>query len=452
MQAKIGFVLAPSASREFFGQVKLVSPSGLNTRARFAQATMAPAMLPSWTDLDQKVPQPDFVRGVFRGTPTKLWQTERLYDTFHSSDVRLVLYRDSGVWCPYCERVQLLLELKKVPYAIFKDNMRCYGRKSEEYLALVPSGLLPAVKIDGQLFTESLDIMFEVERTFSGLPYKKSIEADDDAKMQSFHTFVRLERIMAGAWFNMLRGSMSTSGKSVDQFNLTMDLVENALGEYEGPFFLSYAEEGPSFIDCLFVPFVERIISSSAYWRGLDVLKGRPSLTRWMSAMLDWPVFANHRSDDLTHVLALPPQIGRVTMLGPRNEISVMIDRRRSLHVLNDGPERAEDRKVAAAAVVRNYDLVVPDSMKGGSAQEKDKPFVDIAFRYLVQAFLDPDQLESIESSLQSQISSESRATVASCLRFTRGRCCTPRDMSVDALEQFCGGLNWLIGALGEQP
>jgi glutathione S-transferase len=412
---------------------------------------MAPAALPTWTDLEGKVPQPDFVRGPFRGTPTKLWQTERLYENFDLSDVRLVLYRDSGVWCPYCERVQLLLELKKVPYSIFKDNMRCYGKKSDEYLTLVPSGMLPAVKIDGRLVTESLDIMFEIEKEFPGPPYKPSIDVDDEAKMQSFHTFVRLERIMAGAWFNLVRGPMANSAKTVDQFNATMDLVENAMKEYEGPFLLSYAEEGPSFVDCLFAPFFERIISSSAYWRSLDVLQDRPALSRWFSAMLDWPVFANHRSDDITHVLALPPQIGRVGMQGPRAEISTMIDRRRSLHILSDGPEREEDRMMAAAAIVRNYDLVVPDALKGGGAAQGMLQHIDVVFRALVLCLLDPELLESIVSSSFSEIPSAERPAVADCLRFTRGRACTPRDMSVGALEQFCGGLNRIIQCLGEE-
>jgi glutathione S-transferase len=412
---------------------------------------MAPQTLPTWSDLEEKVPQPDFVRGVFRGTPTKLWQTERLYENFNKSDVRLVLYRDSGVWCPYCERVQLLLEMKKVPYSIFKDNMRCYGKKSDEYLNLVPSGMLPAVKIDGRLVTESLDIMFEIEKEFGGAPYKPSIDVDDETKMQSFHTFVRLERIMAGAWFNMVRGPMTTSAKAVVQFNATMDLVESAMQEYEGPFLLSYAEEGPSFIDCLFAPFVERILSSSAYWRSLDVLKDRPALSRWFNAMLDWPVFANHRSDDITHVLALPPQIGRVGMQGPRAEISTMIDRRRSLHTLNDGPEREDDRLVAAAAIVRNFELVVPDALKGGGAAQSIYEHIDVAFRALVLCLVDPALLESIESSVLTPIPSQARPAVADCLRFTRGRACTPRDMSVDALEQFCGGLNWIIQCLGEE-
>lgn len=37
------------------------------------------------------------------------------------------LYRDHAAWCPYCQKVWLQLEEKRIPYVIEKINMRCYG-------------------------------------------------------------------------------------------------------------------------------------------------------------------------------------------------------------------------------------------------------------------------------------------------------------------------------------
>ena len=60
------------------------------------------------------------------------------------------------------EQVWLQLEEKRVPYVIEKINMRCYGDKPMSYLKKTSSGLLPALEIDGNFYTESEFIMFKV--------------------------------------------------------------------------------------------------------------------------------------------------------------------------------------------------------------------------------------------------------------------------------------------------
>ena len=61
-----------------------------------------------------------------------------------------MLYRDTAAWCPYCEKVWLTLEEKRVPYTIQKVNMNCYGDKPPWFWAMQPSGGIPVAKIDGQ--------------------------------------------------------------------------------------------------------------------------------------------------------------------------------------------------------------------------------------------------------------------------------------------------------------
>jgi len=65
--------------------------------------------------------------------------------------VKIKLYRDHAAWCPYCHKVWLQLEEKRVPYRIEKINMRCYGDKPAAFLSKVPSGLLPVLEVDGQV-------------------------------------------------------------------------------------------------------------------------------------------------------------------------------------------------------------------------------------------------------------------------------------------------------------
>ncbi|MEO0310055.1 MAG: glutathione S-transferase N-terminal domain-containing protein, partial [Gloeomargarita sp. DG02_3_bins_56] len=41
------------------------------------------------------------------------------------ADVRVTLYRDHHAWCPYCQKVWLWLEEKRIPYRVAKVTMFC---------------------------------------------------------------------------------------------------------------------------------------------------------------------------------------------------------------------------------------------------------------------------------------------------------------------------------------
>jgi len=69
--------------------------------------------------------------------------TIRRFDAPDSEEPRVTLYRDTASWCPYCEKVWLALEEKRVPYRIEKVNMNCYGSKPASFLLIQPSGGIP---------------------------------------------------------------------------------------------------------------------------------------------------------------------------------------------------------------------------------------------------------------------------------------------------------------------
>lgn len=157
------------------------------------------------------------------------------------------------------------------------------------------------------------------------------------------------------------------------------------------------------------------------------------------------------RSDDWTHIGALPPQIGPMQFGKTRNAASLSVETARSRYVMNDGPEGAVVRNLAGVAISKNHVLVVKDAIVGVKVSEKEQVLVDFAFRLMCEVLFDPDKLEMGEVKALKEIPKDSRVTVGNAIRFERARCCAPRDMPIKAMEQFCGVINWLLRTLGQE-
>ena len=95
--------------------------------------------------------------------------------------MRIHLFRDHAAWCPYCQKVWMLLEEKRIPYTVEKINMRCYGDKPPSFLAKVPAGLLPVLELDGRVIAESARIMELLEQEFPARPMMPAPGTDERA-------------------------------------------------------------------------------------------------------------------------------------------------------------------------------------------------------------------------------------------------------------------------------
>lgn len=182
----------------------------------------------SWTELEALTDyDPDFVNG-----PTNAHARLRLFGQAEA-DVRVVLYRDNHAWCPYCQKIWLWLEEKRIPYKIEKVTMFCYGEKEAWYRKIVPSGMLPALKLDDRIITESDDILIALERVFA--PLNQGMETPP------VKTRRQLERLLFRAWCNWLcypTSSVRDERTRRSKFCEIMEIVEEALGEMPGPYFL----------------------------------------------------------------------------------------------------------------------------------------------------------------------------------------------------------------------
>ncbi len=250
----------------------------------------------SWAELEALT---DFEIDTING-PTNAQAKLRLFGR-PESEVRVTLYRDNHAWCPYCQKVWLWLEEKQIPYRIEKVTMFCYGEKETWYKRKVPSGMLPALELDGRIITESDDILVALERAFG--PLQQSMT---DAAVIPLR---QLERLLFRAWCLWLcypPRSAREDERAREQFVGIMARVEEALGRTPGPYFL------PEFgtVDVIFTPYVERMNASLFYYKGYSMREENPRFGDWFAAMETRPTYRGTQSDFHTHVHDLPPQMG----------------------------------------------------------------------------------------------------------------------------------------------
>jgi glutathione S-transferase len=250
----------------------------------------------SWQELEALANyQVDPVNGE-----TNSQATLRLFDR-SASEVRVTLYRDNHAWCPYCQKIWLWLEEKQIPYRIEKVTMFCYGEKESWYKRKVPSGMLPALELDGRIITESDDILIALEREFGAL----GLGMRDPQVL----TLRQLERLLFRAWCNWLcrpASSAQEERQNRDRFTGVVEMVEEALASTPSDYFLAEF----STADVIFTPYVERMNASLYYYKGYFLREDNPRLKAWFAAMETRSTYRGTQSDFHTHVHDLPPQMG----------------------------------------------------------------------------------------------------------------------------------------------
>jgi glutathione S-transferase len=217
------------------------------------------------------------------------------------SAVRVTLYRDNHAWCPYCQKIWLWLEEKQIPYRIEKVTMFCYGEKESWYKRKVPSGMLPALELDGKIVTESDDILLALERAFGVLSL--------GMKDPEVFSLRQLERLLFRAWCNWLcrpSNSVREEQHNRQQFIDVVAMVETALSKTPGAYFL----EQFGTADVIFTPYVERMNASLYYYKGYSLREENPRFAAWFEAMESRATYRGTQSDFHTHVHDLPPQMG----------------------------------------------------------------------------------------------------------------------------------------------
>jgi glutathione S-transferase len=374
----------------------------------------------SWQDLESLT---DFAIDRVNG-PTNAQSKLRLFGQ-SEADIRVTLYRDNHAWCPYCQKVWLWLEEKRIPYRIEKITMFCYGQKEAWYKRKVPSGMLPALELDGRLITESDDILLALEQAFGPLEWGLQ-----DAQVMPLR---KLERLLFRAWCGWLcypARSQREEDYHRDQFLQIVEEVEAALSQTSGPFFLDTF----SAADIIFVPYVERMNASLYYYKGYSLREANPRLSDWFDGLESRSTYRGTQSDFHTHVHDLPPQMGGCYENGTP-------EARRHQQQVDQGPWLG----------LPDVRYPEPESSRAEALQRVLRHRANII---RVNPVRDPVFDEALRCALTYLMTGEScpppKGTDVG-LRYLRDRINVPRDMSIYAAKRLRAALEHTAALVGDQ-
>jgi glutathione S-transferase len=357
--------------------------------------------------------------------PTNAQALLRLFG-LSESEVRVTLYRDHHAWCPYCQKVWLWLEEKQIPYRIEKVTMFCYGEKESWFRRKVPSGMLPALELDGRLITESDDILLALEQTFGPL----GLSMADPAAM----ALRRLERLLFRAWCAWLCDPASSprqEQRQQDQFTGVVARVEEALSQTPGPYF----REEFSTVDLIFTPYVERMNASLYYYKGYSLREENARLADWFAALESRSTYRGTQSDFHTHAHDLPPQMGGCWANGApqthRNQARVDNG---PWTGLPDAmyPEPETSRAEALQRVLKHRANII-------RVNPADNSLMDEALRCALTHLITSEVCQPPRGADQA-------------LRYLRDRISVPRDMSIYAAKRLRESLETTAALAGDRP
>ncbi len=364
----------------------------------------------SWEELATYAADPiDRINGV-----NNPYSSLRLFNKKESEAI-VTLYRDNHAWCPYCQKVWIWLELKKIPYRIKKVTMRCYGEKEKWYLKRVPSGMLPAIEIQNQVITESDDILFVLEKIYGPL----GLSLNEQQVLE--HR--RLERELFSSWCNWLcRPSLfkAQEEKKKESFKNVAKKFEKELHKNSSGWLTSISTENgekPGSADVVFIPYVERMNASLAYYKGYSLREEHPFINIWLKNLEELDEYRGTQGDFHTHAHDLPPQMGGCFTFSNENQqfFAQAIDAGaglKHLEIANLDVDKNSEIKFKALALERVI---------------KHKERI-IAVNPMANKLFDQPLRAALTTMISKNVCAPTKRS-ASALRYLRDRISVPRDM-----------------------
>ncbi|MBW4596573.1 MAG: glutathione S-transferase N-terminal domain-containing protein [Brasilonema angustatum HA4187-MV1] len=352
----------------------------------------------------------------------------------------VLLYRDTNSWCPFCERVWFALEEKEIP---FETEFIDLTHKPKWYTDLVPTALVPAAKIEGELVYESKDILYALEERFGSslLP----VDPEENAVAKQL-----IEDAETGGFLSAAHKFLRASTAEYDELaslqaaiEAKLDELEEALAKYPGSYFVSTF----SLVDIIYSPHLDRFAANLPVYRGYHI-KGNarfPRINTWFEAINQRPAYHRVKSDNITNNLLVRRRFGLEPVGNP---LPLSPADSQSIQYRAEAAERLSDnREVAIGDILKNSGVQAL-AIDGDTSAVKEA--VDLHLRLLAEYLINGNgaPLPGGRTGGKEGIDPIVAAVGAITLAYVRNRICAPRDMSAGAATAFRAAADKVLASL----
>ncbi|BAY99727.1 glutathione S-transferase-like protein [Tolypothrix tenuis PCC 7101] len=355
----------------------------------------------------------------------------------------VLLYRDTNSWCPFCERVWFALEEKEIP---FETEFIDLSNKPKWYTDLVPTTLVPGAKIEGKLVYESKDILLALEERFP-TPALLPEDSEENAVARQWVEESETNGFRDIA-YKFLREKVTDAdelAKLQAEFEAKLDELEQTLGKYPGPYFLSNF----SLVDILYSPHLDRLAANLPVYRQYHI-KGNPRYPRinaWFDALNQRPAYHRVKSDNITNNLLLRRRWG-VEPIG--NPLPLDPAESEAIQFRAEAAERLSDNREAAIGDILRNSGVQALAVDGdvSAVQEVVDFHLRLLADYLINGNGEPLPGGRTGGKDGNTIDPKIAAIGAITLAYLRNRICAPRDMSAGAATAFRAAADKVLASL----
>jgi len=202
-------------------------------------------------------------------------------------------------FCPYAQRVRLVLDAKEIPYQTINLNL---SSKPQWFLDKNPLGKVPTVLDGEEIFYESLPVADYLDDAYPGRSlnpkgpkeklHDRMVLAHFDAGISAYYGFVRSKKLPENAQ------------ELQEKFKNVFVFLETEL-QKRGTLFFN-GQTLPGMLDYMIWPWMERLEVPSAIHADLNNILGVPTsdfalMHAWLKAMKNDEVVKGYILDTDTH-------------------------------------------------------------------------------------------------------------------------------------------------------
>ena len=365
--------------------------------------------------------------------------------TSEQEEIPVLLYKDTNSWCPYCERVVFALEEKEIPYQVEFIDLKS---KPQWYLDIVPTGLVPAAKIKGELIYESKDILLALEDKFSS----SLLPSDSTLRQAAIEAIANCEsKSLVQTGYRFIWGSTNSNQSDTSseelaslktEFEAKLEDIEEFLAKYPGDYFMGEF----SLVDIMYAPHLNRIASNLPVYRGYQIRGNErfPNLNRWYEAIDSHPAYDRIKSDSTTDSLVLRRIAGlKPAVNKPATEENLSVN---------------SYEMEAAAKLSDNHEAIIGDIFRNSGIEviisENDRGFansaIDLHLRLLAEYLITANKKPLVGGRVGGKGGTDAKVAAigAIALAYLRNRVSAPRDLSAGAAIAFRAAIDTVMRSL----